>query len=233
MQLPVGDTLSSPQHSHGSLSSTRSCGAELDKGLPARPWNCTYGAKSPLCWLQEEGNNVFEGYYPPPYYLDLYNFQNGAQNDIFEGDVITTPLPPSPSTPSSTSSPAQGVAHARAAYADSSPRDGEGTYPLHTPKPLPGYSKLPQTQTHFGRPLRHLARHHLHFAPVSAHPSHTTFFLTCPFAARTRRNLQDIPLTVTTSRGEAQGKLCAAHGADAAVRLQTPPNFKRLQGRAV
>src|SRR6266851_6426476 len=120
--------LSSPQHSHGSLSSTRSCGAEPDKGLPARPWNCTYGAKSPLYWLQQEGNNMFEGYYSPPYYLDLYNFQNGAQNDIFEGDVITTPLPPSPSIASSTSSPAPGVAHARAAYADSSPHDGEGTY---------------------------------------------------------------------------------------------------------
>jgi len=84
---------------------------------------------------------MFEGYYSPPYYLDLYNFQNGAQNDIFEGDVITTPLPPSPSTASSTSSPAPGVAHARAAYADSSPHDGEGTYPLHTPKSLPGYSR--------------------------------------------------------------------------------------------
>ncbi|KAI9512042.1 hypothetical protein F5148DRAFT_1165821 [Russula earlei] len=89
----------------------RRCGAEPDKGLPARPENCTYGAKSPLFWLQNERNNMFEGYYSPPLYQDLYNFANGAQNDIFEGYPISTPAAPSDvsttstSTTSSTSSP--------------------------------------------------------------------------------------------------------------------------------
>src|SRR5947208_2892622 len=68
------DSINSPSRTH-------SCGAEGK--LPARPWNCTYGAKSPLFWLQKEGDNMFEGYYSPPLYLDLYNFGNGAQNDIF------------------------------------------------------------------------------------------------------------------------------------------------------
>ena len=72
-----------------------SCGAEPDIGLAARPWNCTYGAKSPLYWLQKERCNMFEGYYSPPLYQDLYNFRNGAQNDIFEDSVIATPPPPS------------------------------------------------------------------------------------------------------------------------------------------
>ena len=44
---------------------------------------------------------MFEGYYSPPLYQDLYNFRDGAQNDIFVDSVVTTPLPPpSQSTPS-------------------------------------------------------------------------------------------------------------------------------------
>ena len=38
---------------------------------------------------------MFEGYYSPPVYKDLYNFGDGAQNDIFEDSIVTTPLPPS------------------------------------------------------------------------------------------------------------------------------------------
>ena len=64
-----------------------SCGAEPELNLPARPDNCTYGAKSPLFWNQQERCNMFEGYYSPPYYNDLYNFVDGAQNDIFEGSA--------------------------------------------------------------------------------------------------------------------------------------------------
>jgi len=78
---------------------TNSCGAEPEKGLAARPSNCTQGAKSPLFWLQKERNNMFEGYYSPPLYQDLYNFVQGAQNDIFVDAVVTTPLPSSTHTP--------------------------------------------------------------------------------------------------------------------------------------
>jgi hypothetical protein len=44
-----------------------------------------------------ERNNMFEGYYSPPLLNDLYNFRDGAQNDIFEGDYNTTTPTPSSS----------------------------------------------------------------------------------------------------------------------------------------
>ncbi|KZT20429.1 hypothetical protein NEOLEDRAFT_1140693 [Neolentinus lepideus HHB14362 ss-1] len=63
----------------------RRCGADPANGKPhADPSNCTYGAKQPLYWIQKERNNMFEGYYSPPFYNDLYNFKDGAQDDIFE-----------------------------------------------------------------------------------------------------------------------------------------------------
>jgi hypothetical protein len=33
---------------------------------------------------------MFEDYYKPPLYLDLYNFRDGAQNDIFENTTNTS-----------------------------------------------------------------------------------------------------------------------------------------------
>src|SRR5258708_15926755 len=36
----------------------RYCGADPAKGKVADPSNCTYGAKSPMWWLQAERNNV-------------------------------------------------------------------------------------------------------------------------------------------------------------------------------
>ena len=56
---------------------------------------------------------MFEGEYAPPYYTDLYNFKDGAQDDIFldsyaeiptpspDQTVIPTPLVPSPTSTSS------------------------------------------------------------------------------------------------------------------------------------
>ena len=35
---------------------------------------------------------MFEGTYAPPYYTDLYNFKDGAQNDIFV-DSYVLPMP--------------------------------------------------------------------------------------------------------------------------------------------
>ena len=36
---------------------------------------------------------MFEGTYAPPFYLDLYNFRDGAQEDIFEDSYETLPVP--------------------------------------------------------------------------------------------------------------------------------------------
>lgn len=38
---------------------------------------------------------MYEGPYSPPFYLDLYNFKDGAQDDIFLDSYASIP-PPSP-----------------------------------------------------------------------------------------------------------------------------------------
>ncbi|KAI0076161.1 hypothetical protein K474DRAFT_1287592 [Panus rudis PR-1116 ss-1] len=77
----------------------RRCGADPDNGKPeAAPGNCTYGAKQPFYWFQKERNNMFEGAHAPPYYLDLYNFKDGAQDDIFEDSYPGGIPPPSPNS---------------------------------------------------------------------------------------------------------------------------------------
>ncbi|EPQ54262.1 hypothetical protein GLOTRDRAFT_62784, partial [Gloeophyllum trabeum ATCC 11539] len=74
----------------------RRCGADPTNGkMEASPGNCTYGAKQPFYWFQKESNNMFEGTYSPPFYTDLYNFKDGAQDDIFIDSYISLP-PPSP-----------------------------------------------------------------------------------------------------------------------------------------
>ncbi|KAI0636096.1 hypothetical protein C8Q77DRAFT_1170685 [Trametes polyzona] len=77
----------------------RRCGADPDNGKhEAAPGNCTYGAKQPFYWFQKERNNMFEGTYSPPFYTDLYNFKDGAQDDIFV-DSYPNGLPaPSPNS---------------------------------------------------------------------------------------------------------------------------------------
>ncbi|KAF9810031.1 hypothetical protein IEO21_07149 [Rhodonia placenta] len=77
----------------------RRCGADPQNDKPeASPGNCTYGAKLPFYWFQAERNNMFEGTYAPPFYNDLYNFLDGAQEDIF-ADSYPNGLPsPSPNS---------------------------------------------------------------------------------------------------------------------------------------
>lgn len=93
----------------------RRCGADPDfQKFAVVPGNCTFGAKQPFYWFQQERNNVrfliksalylssycdaltlfqmFEGDFAPPFYTDLYNFLDGAQNDIFEDSYIG-PIP--------------------------------------------------------------------------------------------------------------------------------------------
>lgn len=106
----------------------RRCGADPANGvMKATPGNCTYGAKNPFYWFQAERNNVScfctshepqpssdryrqmnEGTYAPPFYTDLYNFRDGAQDDIFQDSYDSIPVPspqqtlvPQPNTPAS------------------------------------------------------------------------------------------------------------------------------------
>ncbi|KAJ3711352.1 hypothetical protein C8R42DRAFT_689393 [Lentinula raphanica] len=72
----------------------RRCGADPEFGKgSASLGNCTYGAKQPLYWFQAENNTMFEGAHAPPFYTDLYNFLDGAQNDIFQDSYIHIPDP--------------------------------------------------------------------------------------------------------------------------------------------
>jgi hypothetical protein len=68
---------------------THSCGPEQSNNFTWNYANCTYGPKQPFYWYQAERNNMLEGTYTPPLYLDLYNFLDGAQNDIYENTTDT------------------------------------------------------------------------------------------------------------------------------------------------
>jgi len=72
----------------------RRCGADPDNGITNdTPGNCTFGAKQPFYWFNRERNNMFEGTFSPPFYTDLYNFRDGAQNDIFQDSYVSIPVP--------------------------------------------------------------------------------------------------------------------------------------------
>jgi len=72
----------------------RRCGADPTNQKPhSAPGNCTYGAKQPYYWFNLERNNMFEGNFSPPVYNDLYNFLDGAQNDIFVDSYVSIPTP--------------------------------------------------------------------------------------------------------------------------------------------
>ncbi|KAA1467091.1 hypothetical protein DENSPDRAFT_769671 [Dentipellis sp. KUC8613] len=62
----------------------RRCGADPSLNRPnATPSNCTQGPKQPMYWYQAEGNTFFEDTYHSPQYTDLYDFKDGAQDNIF------------------------------------------------------------------------------------------------------------------------------------------------------
>ncbi|PPQ83501.1 hypothetical protein CVT25_006991 [Psilocybe cyanescens] len=72
----------------------RRCGSDLpNQKLQDVPANCTYGAKQPFYWFNNELNNMFEGTFSPPVYNDLYNFADGAQDDIFIDSYTQLPDP--------------------------------------------------------------------------------------------------------------------------------------------
>ncbi|KAI0663755.1 hypothetical protein C8Q70DRAFT_906931 [Cubamyces menziesii] len=111
----------------------RRCGADPDHGKPDPvPGNCTYGAKQPLYWLQKERNNEFEDAQAPPFYNDVYNFLDGAQDDIFEDsypngipdpspEQTIIPTPVNAAVAALTSTPSSAAASASASPSSSSP----------------------------------------------------------------------------------------------------------------
>lgn len=108
----------------------RRCGADPANGIAAAtPGNCTYGAKNPFYWFQKERNNMNEGNFSPPFYTDLYNFRDGAQDDIFQDSYASIPAP----------SPNQTVIPQLV-----NPPQGSGLPPLPTPSsPTPSSSSSP------------------------------------------------------------------------------------------
>jgi len=78
----------------------RRCGSDVERNKPeASPGNCTYGAKTPFYWVQNERNNMFEHPHGPPQYNDLYGFVDGAQEDIFTDSYVGTVPDPAPGAP--------------------------------------------------------------------------------------------------------------------------------------
>ncbi|KAL7421844.1 hypothetical protein Q5752_003615 [Cryptotrichosporon argae] len=57
---------------------------------PTDTSNCTVGPRQPFYWLQAERNNIFQGYYDPPYYNGAYGFMDGAQTDLFAASNAST-----------------------------------------------------------------------------------------------------------------------------------------------
>src|SRR5712691_5567115 len=89
---------------------------------------------------------MFEDYYSPPLYLDLYNFGNGAQDDIFENSVVTT-LPHYSSTGRSTASPIPNILNTQLTSIHTTPSssptcapESMNTSPTHEPNSLQNHS---------------------------------------------------------------------------------------------
>jgi hypothetical protein len=121
----------------------RRCGADPDNGIANdTPGNCTFGAKQPFYWFNKERNNVsaqmvfhysrteepyqmFEGTFSPPFYTDLYNFRDGAQNDIFRDSYVSIPVP----------GPNQSALPVLADISRGSPATATGTTSIASPSP--------------------------------------------------------------------------------------------------
>ncbi|EGN99286.1 hypothetical protein SERLA73DRAFT_182223 [Serpula lacrymans var. lacrymans S7.3] len=126
----------------------RRCGADpANKKPDAAPGNCTYGAKQPFYWFQTERNNMFEGTYSPPFYLDLYNFRDGAQNDIFQNSYSSMPVPSANQTVLPVLASLPGGNSSDATPATSTSASSVASTPTHTTSatPSPTLSGSPKT----------------------------------------------------------------------------------------
>ncbi|KAF8269563.1 hypothetical protein EI94DRAFT_1799124 [Lactarius quietus] len=139
----------------------RRCGEDTEWGVPADPANCTYGPKQPLYWYQAERNNMCEDTYHTPLYNSLYNFQDGAQLDIFEpGNSSTNPnfqpadficggsytpssTPQASSLVSSSTPPASSPAGGNMSPSDTPPTPSTSSPNSYSPSSLPPMSSSP------------------------------------------------------------------------------------------
>lgn len=92
-----------------------------------------------------------EGYYSPPFYNDLYNFKDGAQDDIFVDSYVNVP-PPSPDSdavPSPVSYPsvaasvtASATTNSSGSFTAASAQPTSATNSTPSPSSSPGKAKL-------------------------------------------------------------------------------------------
>ncbi|KAI0368587.1 hypothetical protein BV20DRAFT_968942 [Pilatotrama ljubarskyi] len=142
----VGDVGTQPL---GKPAVPRRCGADPDNGLPdPRPGNCTIGAKLPMYWYQNEGNNMPEDTYHAPYYNDLYGFHDGAQHDVFQDGVIAS-LAGSGAGSAPTSTPTSTLHSSSAAQAppptQAPPATSSSPAPAPAPAPSSSHSEPPES----------------------------------------------------------------------------------------
>ncbi|KAI0833684.1 hypothetical protein BC628DRAFT_1307799 [Trametes gibbosa] len=150
----------------------RRCGADPDHGkVEAAPGNCTYGAKQPLYWLQKEGNNMFEDYIAPPFYNDLYNFRDGAQDDIFqdsypkglpvpspEQTIIPTPVNAAIAPAATSGRSSQSSSPSAAPSSSASPSSTSSTASSRVPRPSARGFRRPTGSSPRGVPKRPLTQ---------------------------------------------------------------------------
>ena len=103
---------------------------------------CIKGAKQPFYWDQAERNNMFEGIYTPPLYLDSYGFADGAQNDIWDTvggstGAVEKSTSVSSSTAAATSTSASNTAGAAATTTPTTPEAEPATTPEAEPATTP------------------------------------------------------------------------------------------------
>jgi len=143
--------------------------------------NCTTGAKSPMWWLQAEGNNMFNDYMNPPTYVNY--FKDGAQNDIF-GDSPVSSYPTSTdwhststttSTSTSTSAPPQYNKEPVSSPAPTSTGNHYAHQPPSKAPPRKGEKKhsspKPTESHHKGHNDKHSRKHPSH-KEDEKHPGH-------------------------------------------------------------
>jgi hypothetical protein len=96
---------------------------------------------------------MFEGYYSPPLYLDLYNFGDGAQDDIFENGVVTT-LPNYSSTGRPAASPVPSILNVQATSIHTTPSSFPTSAPdsVNPTSPTHGHNS---SQNHSSSPHKH------------------------------------------------------------------------------
>ncbi|KAF8057592.1 hypothetical protein FPV67DRAFT_1724500 [Lyophyllum atratum] len=148
----------------------RRCGADpVNNKRQSAPANCTYGAKQPFYWSNQEGNNMFEGASTPPVYNDMYNFLDGAQDDIFEDSYSFLPDPsPVAALPALADMKVQPETNKNTSDADPSPISSSETHSKCEHKMNADPSNLVPRSV-----MATLGRHDRHWTPAISRRSRT------------------------------------------------------------